>query len=1179
MRKKFTMLLAALFLVMGTSVAQTWLQPTESTETETYEYYIKNYRDQAYFVTTTKGLDGGAQQLGSANSFTTEKAKVAFKLTKDGKLYSTNTETELILGYTTTGEAANSVQLFAADSKEGYTWNIEAANGGYTLSAGTSSNSWNMHGGKGANIGLYRKTDAGSNWVFVPANDAAKAKAEEAKALYGISTEYYYQIKNVAYSRVLAANANDKATSISTISTADLNQLWAFEATENGTFRLRNAGQGKYLAAATSNNTAWTVAAEGTEFDVDILNFSNKSWTIHASGQDGYGCAHDANWGWDAQVVRWEAVANASQWNLEKTNISLTAQEINFEYSFTYNDVEKFTQSCTGIVGEDYPEITVSFPVGVSATKPTGKLTAQNAGQKISVALSVSELPFFKYADSYANIQYWYYLPMHANERYYMSYVADQEYISLGNGQKVLPLLNDDDHNAYLWAFVGNPVDGFMVVNKAAGDTYVLSSTTTISNDATTFPLMTLLSTIDTETQNAYWYPTSSTHGNNGFFLAQKGYPSNRMNVRDYKLAYWTGGADAGSTFQVTTLATAEDIEMVGSLRNNAGKVGYPKNADKLDGLALNKSTKLDVNVAVKAYKTISDIILPEDGKAYTIANFSHYNGGTTRHLNYTKDAALSVKVLEEGEEPSVFVCKKLSNGAYTFVTVDGKVLTWMHSSEGYKENDAFRGYSSNYAAEYSNYSDWNRITVKKNGTTENDFGHLRLVARRYARDNAPNSSFIIQGNNGNWDRAGDSYFLQTPDVKTECYSSAWILTEVEHANTDAENLAIAKIGALDVRYELLAEGIGGYHYEIEGLENYSKDVIYNATSVDAVNNIASTFAINQPTAGFYRIKSMNGNNTDKKGRFLEADETGMKLAKDGSNPDNKYTSVFYVKDNTILSYSCGQYLNSFDAFAVVGAEPTSWVIEENAGIVGTYALKYEENASHNGYLSDWLNIPTATEEDPQPVFKPTNGLNDANAAWTLEAVVSLPVAVSAAGYATFIAPVALDIPADVTVYTGSIVGNYLNLVAIEGGVIPANTGVIIEAAEGTYNFAVVDDVDPIEDNALVGKYAKSAKNANAKVYTLQNGANGVGFYLFKGQNSEGATTYINGFRAWVELPIESETQALRIRFAGEEGGTTSIELPTVGEEVVVYDLTGRRVEKLTEKGIYIVNGKKVVIK
>ena len=335
------------------------------------------------------------------------------------------------------------------------------------------------------------------------------------------------------------------------------------------------------------------------------------------------------------------------------------------------------------------------------------------------------------------------------------------------------------------------------------------------------------------------------------------------------------------------------------------------------------------------------------------------------------------------------------------------------------------------------------------------------------------------------------------------------------------------------------------------------------------------TLTINQPATGkFYRIKSMNGNSENKKGKYVQniVESVGLKLV-----ADKDVNSILYYDGKSFLSYASGLYLEGYynkdgdaDVISKVGPATQTWTIGENKDIVGTYALS--STLSSGWYMSDW-------EGNNNTTF----GQNDANAAWIFEEVVSLPVAVTSAGYATLYAPVALEIPEGVTVYTASVVDNYLDLTALDANdIIPANTGVIIEATQGTYNFdVVVDEVAPIEGNVLTGKYAKSEKNAGAKVYTLQNGANGVGFYLFKGQDANGAKTYINGFRSWVELPLESEVQGLRIRFADEEGGTTSIDDSqlTIDNATVIYDLTGRRIEKATEKGIYIVNGQKVVIK
>ena len=68
--------------------------------------------------------------------------------------------------------------------------------------------------------------------------------------------------------------------------------------------------------------------------------------------------------------------------------------------------------------------------------------------------------------------------------------------------------------------------------------------------------------------------------------------------------------------------------------------------------------------------------------------------------------------------------------------------------------------------------------------------------------------------------------------------------------------------------------------------------------------------------------------------------------------------------------------------------------------------------------------------------------------------------------------------------------------------------------------------------------------------------------------------------KAYLVLPVTESNPAAyySLRFEGE--GTTGIENVEVeNASNVVYDLTGRRVEAITAPGIYIVNGKKVLVK
>ena len=86
------------------------------------------------------------------------------------------------------------------------------------------------------------------------------------------------------------------------------------------------------------------------------------------------------------------------------------------------------------------------------------------------------------------------------------------------------------------------------------------------------------------------------------------------------------------------------------------------------------------------------------------------------------------------------------------------------------------------------------------------------------------------------------------------------------------------------------------------------------------------------------------------------------------------------------------------------------------------------------------------------------------------------------------------------------------------------------------------------------------------------NNINVGGRYIFGAGDtidSGSATDGRNGYNWWLE---EVDASAL------PDGDPTAIDVVEVQESTVIYDLLGRRVEKM-EKGLYIVNGKKVLVK
>ena len=195
---------------------------------------------------------------------------------------------------------------------------------------------------------------------------------------------------------------------------------------------------------------------------------------------------------------------------------------------------------------------------------------------------------------------------------------------------------------------------------------------------------------------------------------------------------------------------------------------------------------------------------------------------------------------------------------------------------------------------------------------------------------------------------------------------------------------------------------------------------------------------------------------------------------------------------------------------------------------------------------------------------------------WAVEAeepASAYTLSVTAAGYATLFLDFAAAIPAEVEAYTVTEVNNgYVTLTQVEG-VLPANTGVIVKAGEGAYNFvSSAAEVADVAGNKLLGTVVDT--NIEGEAYVLGN-VGGVGLYKAKMTDGKWLNNANKAYLPASEVP--TNVKSLSFRF-GE--GTTAIENVEVENEVkTIFDLTGRRVEAITAPGIYIINGKKVLVK
>ena len=177
--------------------------------------------------------------------------------------------------------------------------------------------------------------------------------------------------------------------------------------------------------------------------------------------------------------------------------------------------------------------------------------------------------------------------------------------------------------------------------------------------------------------------------------------------------------------------------------------------------------------------------------------------------------------------------------------------------------------------------------------------------------------------------------------------------------------------------------------------------------------------------------------------------------------------------------------------------------------------------------------------------------------------------------YGTLWSPVALNIPDGIKAFYGSVSEDYaLVLTEVEDDVIPAEAGVVLwdENAITTYvkSLGINADatVEAPETNKFEGWVFTRANENKGYYYSLGKMNEHMAFYKYIGAN-------LSGFRARIARQNAQGIQSLSFRFANP----TSIEEVISGfQNNAVYDLNGRRVTT-PEKGIYIVNGKKVIIK
>lgn len=381
-----------------------------------------------------------------------------------------------------------------------------------------------------------------------------------------------------------------------------------------------------------------------------------------------------------------------------------------------------------------------------------------------------------------------------------------------------------------------------------------------------------------------------------------------------------------------------------------------------------------------------------------------------------------------------------------------------------------------------------------------------------------------------------------------------------------------------------LKNQVGYYCYTINGEKVYDVDAILAAIDAAAtiaeINAITESFALNVPEEGkYYRIKGISGNYIDAVNLYSDT-QMGMK-----SNDACNYLGTIFLLDegNRLKNVGTNTYVYETRHIGATKENANTWTFAASARTLGCLTLTSSYDTSsqlhdNTGNCADRCSSICGNRHD-----------------FILEEVEGINLTISAVKYATLYLDYPVAIPAGVKVYIAtSIEDDRLKMTQVDG-VLPANTGVIVRAEEGAYDFVVSNNPPAnVDGNLFEGTtvYTYIEAQKNTKYYVLAKNNKGVvGMYRAK-LNDEGKFVnnankaylprYVGDLGMYDDYTNTDEeggqlSNGLRFDF----GGTSSIDNSQItidNFENAIYDLLGRRVDNPT-KGVYIVNGRKVVFR
>ncbi|MBO5678135.1 MAG: hypothetical protein J6S02_08405 [Bacteroidaceae bacterium] len=456
-------------------------------------------------------------------------------------------------------------------------------------------------------------------------------------------------------------------------------------------------------------------------------------------------------------------------------------------------------------------------------------------------------------------------------------------------------------------------------------------------------------------------------------------------------------------------------------------------------------------------------------------------------------------------------------------------------------------------------------------------------------------NTWVLVNTNGN-----APYGLQTADGANYLSNNGGVQYNMGMWNAAPNNdggSAIYFVNPADVINDLIAEaeskmtivGTAIGYYTPASVESLSVANEAAKASLEAKNYGAAFSALNTALAGLelvlptpgkvYTIKSASTNGYCA-GKYVCTIPTSVERNGSGSpRVYNHQTLIFdelanvqptalwvFTEDMKIQNVHTGEFVKSFNSGAQhMGSKGEAKSVAISALGEGQVDFRIDGN------------YPMHAQADYGVIVVWSGGKNSASA-WRIEEVTefSHTATITEAGYSTLVLGFNAEIPNGVEAYAVTAAGDGVAEMTQVTGVLPANQAVILKGAAKDHEFAYTTETATVEGNLLKGTLFST--NIAAEAYVLGNN-DGVGLFKATLNQAENSAFLNNANKAYLLASDVVNTPQGTLRF--NFGGTTAIESVLnngIDANAPIYDLSGRRVNNAV-KGIYIQNGKKIIVK